>query len=266
MICTVNTAGLLMKQVNYLWRLFATAFGFTVWGVGGLIVSVVVSPLIFLMIRDPDKRQRATRRLAGYAFTTFIWIMRGLGILSYRITGIENVGDGHNQLIIANHPTLIDVVFLVSLFPMVDCVVKEAVFKNPFMRGVVVPARYISGGSPGKMLVSCIDRLKSGSSLLLFPEGTRSVFGQPLTFKLGASSIATRSGAELLPVIIECSQPRFLAKNEPWYKVPPNKPSISIQIQHPVSVDELIPSGLNSRESTRALNVALVRLFEKELI
>jgi 1-acyl-sn-glycerol-3-phosphate acyltransferase len=134
------------------------------------------------------------------------------------------------------------------------------------MRGVVGPARYISGGSPGKMLVSCVARLKSGNSLLLFPEGTRSVFGQPLTFKLGASSIAARSGVELLPVIIQCSQPRFLAKNEPWYKVSPKKPFISIQIQHPVSVDKLIPGGLNSRESIRALNVALVRLFEKELI
>ncbi len=239
--------------------------GFTVFGVGGLLISIFVAPLIFLIIRNPDRRQRATRRLAGYAFSAFIWVMRGLGVLSYRLTGIENVGNGHNQLILANHPTLIDVIFLVSLFPMVDCVVKEAVFKNPFMRGVVMPARYISGGSPGKMLNSCVARLKSGSSLLLFPEGTRSVFGQPLTFKLGASSIATRSGAEILPVIIQCSQPRFLAKNEPWYRVPPNKPLISIQIQHPVSMDKLIPGGLNSREATRKLNKALMRLFEKGL-
>ena len=254
-----------MKQVDYLLRLFATALGFTVFGVGGLLISVFVSPLIFLMVRNPDSRQRATRRLTGYAFSAFIWVMKVLGVLSYRVTGIENVGRGHNQLIIANHPTLIDVIFLVSLFPMVDCVVKEAVFKNPFMRGVVAPARYISGGSPGRMLDSCVARLKSGSSLLLFPEGTRSVFGQPLTFKLGASSIATRSGAEILPVVIKCSQPRFLAKNEPWYKISPNKPFISIEIQHPVSVDELLPADLNSRESTRTLNKALMSLFEKEL-
>ena len=112
-----------MKQVKYLWRLIATVLGFTVFGVGGVIISVFVSPLIYLTVRNADRRQRATRRLAGYAFTTFIWVMRGLGVLSYRFTGVENIRDSQNKLIIANHPTLIDVVFLVSLFPMVDCVV-----------------------------------------------------------------------------------------------------------------------------------------------
>jgi len=254
-----------MKHLAYLWRFVATVLSFTIFGVGGLLISIFVSPLIFLLVRNPAGRQRATRRLAGYAFRAFIRVMNGLGVVSYQITGIENVGHNQNQLIIANHPTLIDVIFLVSLFPMVDCVVKEAVFKNPFMRGVVAPARYISGGSPGKMLSSCVACLRSGGSLLLFPEGTRSVYGQPLAFKLGASSIATRSGVKLLPVIIQCSQPKYLAKNEPWYKVPPNKPFISVQIQQPVAVDTLIPAGLNSRESTRALNEALMRLFEKKL-
>lgn len=252
-----------MQQLNFLWRLFGTALSFTVFGVGGLLISIFVSPLIFLMVRNPDTRQRVTRHLTGYAFSAFIGVVKGLGVLSYRVTGIEHVKTGHSQLIIANHPTLIDVIFLVSQFPMVDCVVKEAVFRNPFMRGVVAPARYISGGKPGKMLDTCVARLNSGSSLLLFPEGTRSVYGQALQFKLGASSIATRSKAEILPVFIQCTQPGFLAKDTPWYKIPPGKPFISIHIQPPVSMDKLIPGDVDSRESARALNKALVRLFEE---
>lgn len=254
-----------MKQVNYIWRLFSTALGFTVFGVGGLIISIIVSPLIFLLIWDPDSRQRTTRHMVGYLFIVFLWVIKGMGVLSYRVTGIENVRHGDNKLIIANHPTLIDVIFLVSLFPMVDCVVKEAVFKNPFMRGIVKPARYISGGHPGKMISTCVDSLKSGSSLLLFPEGTRSVSGQPLHFKLGASSIAIRSEAEFLPIIIRCNQPGYLAKGEPWYKVPPEKPFLSIHIQDPVTIDQLISADLNPRESIRALNESLTRRFEEEL-
>lgn len=254
-----------MKQVNYIWRLFATVLCFTAFGVGGLIISVIVSPLIFLLVRDPGRRQRITRRMAGYLFVVFLWLMKGTAVLSYRITGIENVRHGNNKLIIANHPMLIDVIFLVSLFPMADCVVKDDVFKNPVMRGVVKPARYITGGHPGKMINACVDRLKSGSSLLLFPEGTRSVFGQAMQFKLGASSIAIRSGAEFLPVIIQCSQPRFLAKDEPWYKIPPQKPFITIHVENPVTVDELIPGDLSPRESKRRLNKSLMRFFEEKL-
>jgi 1-acyl-sn-glycerol-3-phosphate acyltransferase len=221
--------------------------------------------LIFLLVRDSDRRQRTTRHMAGYLFVCFLWIIKGLGVLSYRITGMENIRHGNNKLIIANHPTLIDVIFLASLFPMAGCVVKPAVFKNPAMRGVVKPARYISSGPPGKMINACVDHLKSGNSLLLFPEGTRSVYGQPVQFKLGASSIAIRSEAEFLPVVIQCTQPSYLSKNEPWYKIPPQKPFISIRIQSPVTINELIPGDLNSRESIRALNKSLERYFEEEL-
>lgn len=254
-----------MKQVDYVWRLFSTALCLTAFGVGGLVISVIVSPLIFLLVRDPANRQRTTRRMAGYLFVVFLWMMKGTGVLSYRITGMENVRHANNKLIIANHPTLIDVIFLVSLFPMADCVVKDDVFKNPVMRGVVKPARYISGGHPGKMINTCVDRLKTGSSLLLFPEGTRSVYGQPVQFKLGASSIAIRSEAVFLPVVIQCTQPRYLAKNEPWYKIPPQKPFISIHVKEPVSVDELIPHDMNPHESKRWLNKSLMRYFEERL-
>lgn len=253
-----------MRQLGCLWRLFTTALCFSIFGVGGLLISLIVSPLIFLLVRNSDKRQGATRQLVGHAFGTFIWVMKTLGVMSYRFSGLENIGDGKNRLIIANHPTLIDVIFLVSLFPMADCVVKHAVFKNPFMRGVVKPARYISGGSPGKMLDTCVRRLNSGSSLLLFPEGTRSVYGQPLQFKLGASSIATRSRVEILPIFIRCTQPKFLAKHQPWYKVPPSKPHFTIRFHHPISVDMLIPGDLSPHESTRALNKALISFFEED--
>ena len=144
--------------------------------------------------------------------------------------------------------------------------VKEGVIKNPFMRGIVVPTRYISSDDPGELLDSCVTRLQSGGRLLLFPEGTRSVHGRALKFKLGAASVATRSSAEILPVIIQCTQPRFLAKHEPWYKVPPERPFFTIQIQPPVCVEELIPGDLNPRQATRALNEALIVLFEERVV
>jgi len=254
-----------MKRLDYIWRLFGTGLSFVVFGLAGLSISIFIFPLFFVFIRNPDTSQRAARQLIGYAFGAFIWLMKGLSALSYEIKGMEYAGDNRNQLIIANHPTLIDVVFLVSLFPKVDCVIKEAVKKNPFMRGVVVPAKYISSDDPVELLDSCVERLKSGGSLLLFPEGTRSVDGQSLKFKLGAASVAIRSDAEVLPVIIQCTQSGFLAKHVPWYKVPPARPFFTIHIQQPISLQELLPADLSQRQATRALNKALLELFEAKL-
>jgi len=255
----------IMKILDRLWRLFATGLSFVAFGLGGLFLSIFVFPLIFLFLRNPVTSQRTARRLIGYAFGAHIWMMKSMGALTYTITGMENAGTGQNQLIIANHPSLIDVVFLVSLFSRVDCVIKEAVRKNPFMRGVVVPARYISSDDPAALLDSCVARLKAGGSLLLFPEGTRSVHGAGLSFKLGAASVAIRSDAEILPVVIRCSQPGFLAKNVPWYRVPPEKPVFNIHIGKAIRVQELIPDETDPRQATRTLNKALLRLFDAKL-
>lgn len=248
-----------------MWRMFGTGFSFAVFGLVGVFLSIFFFPLIFVFVREPVTRQSIARRLIGYAFGAFIAMMKGLGIFSYKISGLENVGARHNLLVIANHPTLIDVVFLVALFPEVDCVVKEAVINNPFMRGVVVPARYISSDNPSEFLDTCVARLKSGGSLLLFPEGTRSVHGQSLEFKLGAAAVAVRSGASVLPVMIQCTQPGFLAKHQPWYKVPPERPFITIEVQRPILLESMIPAGLEPRQATISLNSALLRLYKKTL-
>lgn len=256
----------LIKQFDILWRLVGTGFSFLVFALGGMFISIILFPLIFLFVRNPATSQRTARSLIGHAFGAFVWMMKALALLSYEIEGIENAGAGRNQLIIANHPTLIDVVFLVSIFPMADCVVKEAVIKNPFMRGVVVPARYISSDDPGELLDACAARLESGGSLILFPEGTRSVHGQSLKFKLGAAAVAVKSGAEILPVMIQCSQAGFLAKHQPWYKVPRDRPIFTIQIQSPLSLEELIPGDLTPRQATRDLNQALLKIYAKKTV
>jgi 1-acyl-sn-glycerol-3-phosphate acyltransferase len=70
------------------------------------------------------------------AFASHVRLMRALGVMTYWIEGRERLQrDG--LLVLANHPTLIDVVCLISLLPNADCVVKRAVACNLFMRGLV---------------------------------------------------------------------------------------------------------------------------------
>lgn len=253
------------RELGRIWRFFGTMLSFFLFGLGGLVMGIVVFPLIFGFVRDPDTRQRVARRLVSNAFRLLLWIMKSLGVLSYEVRGRENCVAGSNQIIIANHPSLIDVIFLVALFPMVDCVIKEAITRNPFMRSVVLSTNWIPSGNTGVLLNTCVSRLKAGASLLLFPEGTRSVPGQPLDFKLGAASFAIKAGAETLPVTIQCTQPRLLAKGEPWYRIPPEKPMFSIHVYPPRSVDAFIPAGLHPRDATRELNRAFLAFFESKL-
>lgn len=254
-----------LKQINRVWRLLGTAVCFFIFGLGGLVIGLVIFPLIFIFIRNRDTRQTMARRLVSNAFKLFLFIVKSLGILSYEISGIENAVVGRDQIIIANHPTLIDVIFLVSIFPMADCVIKEAITRNPFMRSVVLSTNYIPSGNTGKLLNTCVSRLKSGASLLLFPEGTRSVPGQPLDFKLGAASFAIKSNADVLFITIHCDQPQFLVKGQPWYWIPPEKPFISIRVYPSQALDTLVPAGMHPREATRELNQTFLKFFNSKL-
>ena len=133
------------------------------------------------------------------------------------------------------------------------------------MRSVALSTNWIPSGNTGVLMNTCVSRLKSGASLLLFPEGTRSIPGQPLDFKLGAASFAIKAKAEILPVTIRCSQPRLLAKGEPWYRIPPERPVFTIHFYPPRSLESFVPAGLHPRDATRELNRAFLAFFESKL-
>jgi 1-acyl-sn-glycerol-3-phosphate acyltransferase len=253
----------LMKQLDHVWRLSGTTLSFGVFGLAGLIFGSLLFPLMFLFMQDARARQFAARRLIGKSFGAFIWMMKSLGVLSYQILGSENIVPGKNQLIIANHPTLIDVVFLVSMFPQTDCVIKEAVTKNPFMRSTVAAANYISNSEPDELLEACVARLNSGRSLLLFPEGTRTINQQSLHFKLGAATVAVRTNVEILPIVIDCT-PGFLGKLDRWHKVPPSRPHFTIRILAATRPARLVPAEQDLRQARHSLNNALLTLITGE--
>jgi 1-acyl-sn-glycerol-3-phosphate acyltransferase len=254
----------LLKFIERQWRRFATVLGFAVFGFGGLIMGLLIFPLLFVFIRDNHRRKFAARGLIGKAFGGFWEMMHVLGILDYRIEGREHINVGSNQLIVANHPTLIDVVILISLFPRANCVIKKAVTKNIFMRSVVRAANYISSSEPEEWLESCAAYLETGGSLMLFPEGTRSKEGQAMDFKLGAATVAARTQVDVIPVAIKC-EPLFLSKELPWYFVPNGRPAFTIRILEPIKVSEMATVDAGERHLRHLLNDLLLDRISEQL-
>ncbi len=249
---------------EYLVRLAGTAFSFAAFGIGGLIFGLITFPLMFVFIRDRDARRVVARRVIGKGFGTFVNLMRFLLLIKVRVEGTEHIDDQRRQLIIANHPSLIDVVILISLFPQANCVVKEAVIRNPFFGAAVRAADYLSNNKPEDLLGSCVDYLSNGKTLLLFPEGTRTRANEHIDFKPGAATVAARAGVNILPIVIDC-WPRVLSKQMPWHFVPRDIPTFTIRILRPRPVDELVPGEVDERHLRNELNEALLNLVRSEL-
>ncbi|PIQ38456.1 MAG: 1-acyl-sn-glycerol-3-phosphate acyltransferase [Lysobacterales bacterium CG17_big_fil_post_rev_8_21_14_2_50_64_11] len=219
----------MVDRLNYVWRVIATAISFASFGVGGALMWVLVFPALSLLVRDQDRRGVYARAIVRSSFAVFLRWMRLLGVLSYEIRGAERL-QRRGLLVLANHPTLLDVVFLVSLIPDADCVVRSGLARNLFTRGAVRAAGYISNDGGSRLVYACIASLQSGKNLVIFPEGTRTPKRGVQPLLRGAANIAIRGGFDVTPVLIRC-RPPTLAKGEKWYHVPPRRFHVVIEVQ-----------------------------------
>jgi 1-acyl-sn-glycerol-3-phosphate acyltransferase len=238
------------QRVNHAWRVLATGISFATFGIGGLLLSVTLFPLAALTSPDAMTTKRRIQRLMHYSWRLFIWFMKSMGILSWELHGGERLRQP-GQLIVANHPCLLDVVFLISFIPEVDCVVKPAIFTNRFMRGPARWAGYIAERAPEQLIQDCAATLQAGNSLLIFPEGTRTVPGRAITMRRGAAQMALAARCDLLPVTIQVSPPT-LTKGEPWYRVPPRPFHVAVNVGAPLPTERYReqPPALAARHLT----------------
>lgn len=253
-----------MKGLNYYWRLFATGFSFFTFGVGGLIIGLVLFPAINLLFWNRRRRTLVSQYLIHKLFRLFIEMMCVLGIMDYRISGLDKLKNAQGTLIVANHPTLIDVVILIAFLDKVDCVVKSALMKNPVMMGPVKAANYIINSDPEKLIDDCSRALQSGNALIIFPEGTRTEPGKPFRFQRGAAGIALRSNVDITPVVIGCT-PSTLTKSEKWYQIPPTSFSMTLDVRDPIRVSDVIDADAPRSVAARRLTSYLQDYFTKEV-
>ncbi|WP_205527332.1 lysophospholipid acyltransferase family protein [Solimonas sp. K1W22B-7] len=253
----------MIRHLDRAWRVVATGLSFFCFGVGGLCLRVLIFPLLQLLVRDPLRRKRLARQMVQASFRFFIGLMRAMRVLTYEVRGLERLQRG-GQLILANHPTLLDVVFLVSLVPNADCVVRGGLARNAFTRGPIQAAGYISNDSGLGLVEDCIASVRRGGNLIIFPEGTRTPRdGREIRLQRGAANIAVRGRLDVTPIRIQC-EPPTLSKGEKWYRVPPRRMHFTISVDSDLAVDQIIGHGSSEAIAARRMTEYLYDYFFKE--
>ena len=242
-----------MSKFDRIWRIFATGLSFSVFGLGGVVFSLTI--FFFIHVLSPTKTVAHLRcqYIVHQSFRSFIWLMKNLGVRTFEISNREKLHKQHACLIVANHPSLIDIVFLISLLPHAQCVVKKAVWSNPFMAGVMWATGYIPNNDPERFIEACVGSIERGQRLVIFPEGTRTVPGQPMKLKRGAATIIGRSCQPFIPITIT-SDPPTLTKGEKWYQIPPRRVHFQIVIGDEQDPASAIIEGENPGRTNRRIN------------
>jgi 1-acyl-sn-glycerol-3-phosphate acyltransferase len=250
------------RSLNYWWRLFATGFSFQVFGIGGALLATGIA-LPFLLV--PPRllcRKKAMRHLLSYSFYSYIYLLKWLGLLTFEIQGKQNLRR-NGQLIIANHPSLLDVVFTISLVRNADCIVRAGLCSNPLTAAPVRAAGYVKN-VPEQLLQRAVASLAEGNSLLVFPEGTRTKPGKPMKFLRGAANIAWMAKINITPVVITC-EPATLLKHERWYSIPERPPHYTIRVLPDIDWHKLVSVDMPQSKAARVLTRHLEQLFRDQI-
>ncbi len=255
----VETLGV---KLNRVYRMFATAICFTVFGIGGVSMGVLLVPVLVLLYREPLARARAARTLVHGFFRFFIELMRVLGVLTYELHGMEKL-KRKGLFILANHPSLIDVVFLISLVPQCSAVVRSNLRRNPFLRGPVMASRFVTNEEGISLVEDCKAHFDEKDTIVMFPQGTRTPESGEIVFRRGAANVAIRCKQAITPVSIRC-EPRGLARYQRWYQVARRRMHFTIRVHDDLQVDPYLDPGTPEPVAVRRLNADLERFFEQE--
>jgi len=170
---------------------------------------VIVSTFFFGLLAVASSYFDRTGRL-GHIIATRAWgrtILAMVGVRA-RVTGLEHLAPGESYVIVANHLSNFDILVLSAHMPLhFRWVAKKEIFQVPIMGWGMRRIGYVRVDREDKesawaSVFEAKSRVGKGTSIMFFPEGTRSPDGETKRFKVGAFVLAIQTGLPILPVAL----------------------------------------------------------------
>lgn len=207
------------KIENYLFNFcgcFMKIFAMTVFGVGAVILAVFVFPFIRLFTLRRKDFGVVARAYVSHTFRVFLGFLNLLHVSIRKVENEDDYRNIHSKIIIANHPSLLDFVYIMSLVPNSTCIVRGGLTKTP-LRGVIKQAYITNTTTFEDMCLECKKLTDMGCNVIIFPEGTRTPRHGKNNYKKGAARIALYCGCDVQPIFIGGSDKYGLGKHDPLW-------------------------------------------------
>ena len=193
----------MVRDASVLLPVFSLAF----WAFIALssLLLFPVAVLVWAITAPFDRRLRVQHQFTCFWASLYTWLNP---LWRVRVTGRENIRPERTYVMIANHQSFLDILVLFRLFRHFKWISKAEMFRIPCIGWNMALNRYVKlrRGSPesiARMMAACEQHLAAGSSVMIFPEGTRSEDGRLRAFKHGAFTLAQNARVPLLPVVVE---------------------------------------------------------------
>ena len=197
--------------------------------------------LLWLATVAIDRRLVLLHRYTSLWASLYTWFNP---LWSVTVVGREKIDPQRTYVMASNHLSLVDIFVLFRLFRHFKWVSKIEVFRLPFIGWNMALNRYIAlrrgdRDSVVKMFDACRKTLGEGSSIMMFPEGTRSRTGELQAFKPGAFDLAIGAKVPVLPIVLQGSH-RALPKKGFTIR----RAKITVTVLDAIEVDDYGPDDV----------------------
>ena len=242
---------------KYIRSIFA-AICFTIFGIGGFTIGTAILPIIFILTFNNDKRKILFSNFVSLSWKFFVFIMETFGLINVNLskTARKKLSKIEGEIIVANHPSLIDIVILISLTNKPICIVKGNLAKNFFMKNIIAYAYIKNDSSSEEMILKSKEYLKKGFNLIIFPEGTRTLPNHTHKLQRGAAYIAIETRCNILPIKISPSK-QILGKHQKWHEIGKEIIEYNLELKSEIETNKIIDKtksqNINARKLTEVI-------------
>lgn len=239
---------------------FFTVFCFAIFGIGGFLIGTVIFPLTLLIVSKKNQRFILINTV-HYSWKIFVFIMSFFRLIKVKLKNKEKVKNLKGHVIVANHPSLIDIVLLISIVPNSVCIVKGKLANNFFIKHIIRKIYIVNNFDPNVVLNDTVKAINEGYNFIIFPEGTRTPLentNHELKLHRGFAQASLRAKAPILPIKI-FNSPRILTKSQKWYDIGSVRSNYIVTI-----LNEILPSNFDE-SSQHKQAVRLTKEIERVL-
>ncbi|MBE6048785.1 MAG: 1-acyl-sn-glycerol-3-phosphate acyltransferase [Clostridium sp.] len=212
------------------------------------VLAAIIARLALIKADYLKRKNRAEDRIILIHKITYWWanFVIKLSGCKVEIEGLENIPKNKTALFVSNHQSNFDIPLLMSVLDVPKgFIAKKELETVPllgswmkYIKCVFIDRKNLRQSA--KAIVQGTNLLKSGYSMVIFPEGTRSKGGEHANFKAGSFKLATKSKSLIVPITIDGTY-NVLEKNNNKIK----SSDLKVIIHKPIDPTALSEDELN---------------------
>lgn len=196
--------------------------------------------IVFLIVIQAYLRWRKGIRLVAGFWAKTVFPLMGKRL---RIEGLKNIVKGEKYILLANHASMFDIVAIMAFYPSASWFGHERLLRIPLFKQMLLMTDYIpmriSNVTNTREMIHTLEEKARTNTVVIFPEGTRTLDGKLNSFYRGFIHLLRVSGNQILPVTLNG-----------FYKLKPKNrfyinfgTKLGVVIHPPIEGEKLVPSS-----------------------